>query len=448
MTSQNQNDLNIAIAAFQKGELDTAERVCINILSRDSCDAGANYILALINGQKGLKNVAINHFREAIFIAPEYFNYRIALSSYYLEINNPESAIKELEIVLSKVPDSIAAHTNIGTAFKKKGNLEKALAHFDKAAFLFRKPQDKDFINNNRQNEVHPTFSMTRETKLEHDIQQLEFLQSRYPSNVIFSQYANKMLDVLASFRRRNINNGLGSFSELEYEKIYDFYNKILFRPILHDESPILGDHKVNTLLSERFDYKADDIVIIDDFLCEVSLVNVQRYCLESTVWFDTKNDSGYLGAYMHDGFIPSFTLAIQPALREKWEKLFLGKVLKQLWAFKYVSEGEGTRFHADDASINVNLWITPDNCCFDPENSGLTLFPINIPENIAFSYYNNDKNRLNDLIKGREREKLIIPYKCNRAVIFKSRFIHKTSGCKFIPGYENRRINITLLFD
>jgi len=39
------------------------------------------------------------------------------------------------------------------------------------------------------------------------------------------------------------------------------------------------------------------------------------------------------------------------------------------------------------------------------------------------------------------------VPYRANRAVIFDSNLFHKTDRIRFAPGYENRRVNITMLY-
>jgi hypothetical protein len=39
------------------------------------------------------------------------------------------------------------------------------------------------------------------------------------------------------------------------------------------------------------------------------------------------------------------------------------------------------------------------------------------------------------------------VPYRANRAVIFDSDLFHETDVIHFKPGYENRRINVTLLY-
>ena len=41
----------------------------------------------------------------------------------------------------------------------------------------------------------------------------------------------------------------------------------------------------------------------------------------------------------------------------------------------------------------------------------------------------------------------MTVPYRANRAVIFDSDLFHETDVISFKPGYENRRINVTLLF-
>ena len=41
----------------------------------------------------------------------------------------------------------------------------------------------------------------------------------------------------------------------------------------------------------------------------------------------------------------------------------------------------------------------------------------------------------------------VIVPYRCNRALVFHSMIAHSTDRYRFKEGYENRRINITLLY-
>ena len=43
--------------------------------------------------------------------------------------------------------------------------------------------------------------------------------------------------------------------------------------------------------------------------------------------------------------------------------------------------------------------------------------------------------------------DSLIVPYRENRAALFESRLFHRSDAPEFAAGYENHRINLTLLF-
>ena len=50
-------------------------------------------------------------------------------------------------------------------------------------------------------------------------------------------------------------------------------------------------------------------------------------------------------------------------------------------------------------------------------------------------------------LLKPTNFANITVPHKANRAVIFDSALFHQTDKYKFQQGYENGRINLTLLF-
>ena len=43
--------------------------------------------------------------------------------------------------------------------------------------------------------------------------------------------------------------------------------------------------------------------------------------------------------------------------------------------------------------------------------------------------------------------DRLVVPHRCNRMVMFNSNLVHKTDDFSFRPGFTNRRINVTMLF-
>ena len=66
--------------------------------------------------------------------------------------------------------------------------------------------------------------------------------------------------------------------------------------------------------------------------------------------------------------------------------------------------------------------------------------------------FLNYDTNLILFCWKNKELKKSkgntqVIPYNENRAVIFNSNLFHETDSYEFKEGYENRRINVTMLF-
>ena len=60
---------------------------------------------------------------------------------------------------------------------------------------------------------------------------------------------------------------------------------------------------------------------------------------------------------------------------------------------------------------------------------------------------FNYDTEKMLELLEDNNDEKSVVPYNENRIVIFNSNLIHETDKFEFKEGYENRRINITMLF-
>ena len=124
-----------------------------------------------------------------------------------------------------------------------------------------------------------------------------------------------------------------------------------------------------------------------------------------------------------------------------------------QLWAYKYDCRArdkapfDGISAHADFAAINVNFWITPKSANLNKLSGGLVVYNSEAPQEWDFKTYNSDDKRIREEIAMRGGNKNVIPYNENRAVIFNSNLFHETDNIDFKDGYENRRINVTMLF-
>jgi hypothetical protein len=234
-----------------------------------------------------------------------------------------------------------------------------------------------------------------------------------------------------------------------------DTYNRpihILEAPAL-DESAIDDSLDVNKITEDYFEHEFG-LTYFDDFLSPTTLKSLREFLLGSTIWFDIFHKGGYMGAYLKDGLASPLILQIAEDLRKKLPKIFKNHHLTQLWAYKYDSRAceknnsfTGINVHADFAAVNVNFWITPKSANLDPSSGGLVVYNAEAPLEWYFKMYNNNEEKIREKILKCDQKKTIVPYNENRVVIFNSNLFHETDNIEFKDGYENRRINVTMLF-
>ena len=138
----------------------------------------------------------------------------------------------------------------------------------------------------------------------------------------------------------------------------------------------------------------------------------------------------------------------ITEELRALFPKVFCDHPLNQAWGYKYDDELlSGIKVHADEAVVNLNFWITPDEANADPNSGGLIVYPTTSSTGLDFEDYNIEKDKMYNILEEHDHFNITVPYRYNRAVIFRSDMFHATDNFKFKRGYKNRRINLTFLF-
>ena len=188
------------------------------------------------------------------------------------------------------------------------------------------------------------------------------------------------------------------------------------------------------------------DSQVIDDFLTPKALEQVRKFCLESTVWRHPYK-FGYVGAFPQDGFATVSLFAIAEEFLDALGDAFSEYQLAQWWAFEYDARLPGTDIHGDDADFSLNFWITPDSANLDPESGGLVVWDTTAPSDWTFDDYNSGGERVRQYLEDHDAESTVIPYRENRAVLFKGHLFHRTDDFTFAPGFTNRRRSVTLLF-
>lgn len=289
--------------------------------------------------------------------------------------------------------------------------------------------------------------------KLQHDIEQLRYVSAR---NATVAQYLAKhaVIERLERVQGRippldelARTNGLWAFRPEDVADVGDYYNRAI-----HVPDPVPVSKMLNAQAFKDADAKfREGPFAIDDALTPAALQQIRSLLLESTVFFETKMPAvfgGYVGAIVEDGLHARALLELAGALQRAMPETLGKHPLAYLWCYKYDSQYEGISVHADEAAVNLNIWLTPDDANLDPASGGLVVYTAKPPESATAEEYNQRGGEYADeLLRSTGYANVTIPYRQNRIVVFDSALYHKTDSFKFKEGYENRRINLTLLF-
>ena len=436
---------NLGITLLEQGRLAEAAASYTQAIALKPDFAEAHYNLGNTLLELQRPDEAEASYKQAIAVRPSYAEAYSNLGNTLLELERLSEAKASLTQAILLKPDFPLAHGNLALTLNALGMRESALAHFRIRLDLER---GSKLINSK-----HKSFTNTSKAKISHDIEQFEYLADSGYDTTKFSELAAVY---------RTVASEINCASDTEIVPLSDKHRRILSgtynRPFHILEAPLLDEPTVSKSLNVSKitnDYFSHDfgLTYIDEFLSPKTLTSLRDFLLGSTIWFDFFYDNGYIGANLKDGLASPLILQIAEDLRVKLPKIFKHHKLTQLWAYKYDSRARdkaafnGISVHADFAAINVNFWITPKSANLNKSTGGLVVYNAEAPQEWNFKTYNTDEKRIREEISKNGGNKKVIPYNENRAVIFNSNLFHETDSIDFKDGYENRRINVTMLF-
>ena len=98
---------------------------------RDKDNPEAFLLRGLIWREQGLRAQAMDQFRKAVTRRPDMVEARVQLATFLLEAGNAEEALPMLEGALRFDNDNVAAHLNLGDAYRLMGRFADAKKEFD-----------------------------------------------------------------------------------------------------------------------------------------------------------------------------------------------------------------------------------------------------------------------------------------------------------------------------
>jgi tetratricopeptide (TPR) repeat protein len=460
--------------------------------------AKAHYNLANLHRAQGAMAAAIASYRNAVRAKPDFAEAYNNLGTLLLTQGDAEAAITTYRRALATRPDYAVAHNNMGSALKSLGRLDEAAASCRQALAI--DPRYAEAHNNlgtlheaqGRAAEAqscfrqaiafHPAYAEAH-NNLGNILMQctpplIEEAIGAYRRAVAIDPYYIEAFNHLgvALCEDHHIEEGFAQFThraELAYaggalglaapphrlrhddeQRAYhtrrgsaslDIHGKLHIEAGARLSGATLSPQE-NGGIEQRWRTSNPQIVVIDNLLTPEALEQLRRFCLGSTIWRETFED-GYVGARCESGFASPLMAQIAEELRAAYFPIFRNHPLLYAWSFKYDQALQGTQIHADFAAVNVNFWITPDEANLDSESGGLIVWDVAAPQEWDFKNYNRNEKAIRSFLKSKDAVAIRIPYRANRAVIFDSDLFHETDAMQFRSGYENRRINVTLLY-
>jgi len=402
----------------------------------------------------GRKQEALDEISRLLAARPDDIEVRHYRANMLRELKQLDQALADYDVVLAARPDLAETWSNRGALLAEMGRPKEALQSLDRALGL--EPDLVAALSNRG-------FTLRELARFDEALAVLNRALHLQPDHVAALAHRAKVLSEMSrleesfsDFRRAAELNGAPAQEKPAHQIAHDAERQEWLA--VQGESGTartvggerLQTRAVNThneaAVTQAWRAAHPRIVVIDDLLTTEALEALRRYCRGSDVW-RTAYSQGYLGAFPESGFAAPLLAQVAEELSATFSEIFAGHPLRYHWAFKYDSKLDGIGIHADEAAVNVNFWITPDAANLDPDGGGLVIWDKDAPLEWDFAKFNADESAAYAFLAESGANAIRIPYRANRAVIFDSNLFHKTDRIAFAQGYENRRINVTMLY-
>jgi Tfp pilus assembly protein PilF len=130
--------LQLAYGDWQAGQVPQAIEELQTALAIDPRNADAHYMLGFVFSGRNMFNEAIQHYRQALLLRPNWYEVKNNLGAVFLELERWEEAAAIFE-ELTQVPEYHTpghAYNNLGWAQLNMGQTSEALANFQMATYL------------------------------------------------------------------------------------------------------------------------------------------------------------------------------------------------------------------------------------------------------------------------------------------------------------------------
>jgi len=480
---------NLAIVLAASGETDAAIESYREALALKPDYAAAHNNLGLLLDKLERTDEAAVCFEQATLIAPDHVEAWVNLGKALQGQAKPAEAVICFERALTLDPTLAAGHFGIGNSLEIQEKWTEAEAYYRQALASnanYREAQNNlgtVLLAQGRYGEAQAAFHRLLEMKhgpiratsgaLDDEpsieqaaapdkrpipwfrfvdrVEQLEYLLAKGLIDPSFGDTIARFRSVLDEFGGDGSGNGAITVPGELARGIETFCDSFIH----YADAPAVPSGAVN----DRLDFKAIEgeflssptpVVCLDDFLGPQALQELRRFCLESTIFFGS-DASGFVSSNVTNGFNCGLLYQIAEGLKQHLPNVIGSQFLTNMWVYRHQAQGKGVHAHTDDGAVTFNFWITPDTANVDADCGGLVVYKKEQPLDWDWMEYNKRKNtpRIQKRVATflESAESITVPYRENRALLFRSNLFHASDDFRFNEGFENRRINITMLF-
>ena len=465
-----EREIAAAVVDHREGRLAEAEAGYRRILEDAPDHTGALHNLGIIAAEDGRHEAALELFERALAVDPGYAQAHLNKGGALQELGRLDAALTSYDRALAVEPGMAEAHSRTGDILMRQLRFADAVAGYRDAL-----ARDADHYGAHwglglaltavdRRGEALEQFGwtasyrrrrallapvrVTSRARLRHDGAQCRHLAAAGVDPGRFAALADAYDSVERDIDWAQAGDRPVALTDDQRRRLEDAYDL----PIHVAGAPEAPGSAINRSLdvaaiTASYVAATPGVATIDDLLTPAALSGLRRFLLDSTIWFDLTHIEGFLAAYLEDGLACPLLLQIAGDLRRAFPAILGDQPLTQLWAFKCLTGDKGIDVHADAGAVSVNFWLTPDSANRDPDHGGLVVYRTPPPVGWKLSNYDDDIEPIRAFLAEHDSDRVIVPYRENRAVLFDSALFHESGAVDFKPGYRNHRINMTMLF-
>lgn len=426
-------DIQRAARLHRDGRPDQAATLYRAILKTAPGDSAAMHNLGVVLAGQGETAAALALFDQAIGVRPDYTHAHVNRGGALQSLGRLEDAADSYGRALSLQADLYPIHLRRALVLLALGRRAGALEHLSTTHAL-------------RSDER--STGRTSRLKLAHDQAQFDYLAANGIESGRFAALGALYGEAVRHIPWPDDGAAAIDLPDPWRGRLAESHNRPLHRVDAPEMAgPALSPELDPVAVAAAYVEDAPGIALIGQLLSPEALEGLRRFLLGSTIWYDFSHIGGYLACYLEDGLACPLLLQIADELRAALPGILGPHPLRQAWAFKCLSGEGGIDLHADSGAVSVNFWVTPEDSNLVQPDGGLVIYRAAPPAGWTLADYHRDIGRIRQHLAENDAGAVTAPYGANRAVLFRSDLFHQSGLVRFRPGYQNHRINITLLF-